>query len=135
MTANLKQRFSSKQQFVLREAVMNQDWRIMVNYGAIRSGKTYVDNFIFFIELYHAAQIAKAHNIAKPLYILAGASSKSIETNVLTEIFNTFGIEFHFDKHNSFQYKFRNLPAINVIQIFTQSIAGLSSLRSTFNCG
>ena len=129
MTINLSKKFSPKQQQILREVVTNPDWRIMVNYGAIRSGKTYVDNFIFFIELYHAAQIAKAHNIAKPLYILAGASSKSIETNVLTEIFNTFGIEFHFDKHNSFQYKFRNLPAINVIQIFTQSIAGLKSAR------
>nr|WP_204120295.1 PBSX family phage terminase large subunit [Levilactobacillus wangkuiensis] len=121
--------FNPKQVLVLQQELLNKNWKLMINYGAVRSGKTYVDNFIFLLETRYAARLAKQLGVAHPLYILAGVSSKSIYNNILIELANTFGLQFKFDKHNSFQIKFNGLPPVTVVQAFTGSIAGLGSVR------
>lgn len=131
----LNKLFTPKQIEVLQQELLNPKWKLMVNYGAVRAGKTYVDNFVFLFELRHAAMVAQNKDMAHPLYILAGVSSKSIYNNVLTEIANTFGLEFKFDKHNSFQVKFNGLPPVTVVQAFTGSIAGLGAIRGMTSTG
>lgn len=126
---DLKQMFTDKQLQVLHQELHNPKWKLMINYGAVRAGKTFVDNFVFLFEVRHAALVAKQQGIAHPLYILAGVSSKSIYNNVLTEITNTFGLIFKFDKHNSFQLKFSGLPPVTIVQTFTGSISGLGAIR------
>lgn len=121
--------FTKKQQDVIRQELEDPKWKLMINYGAVRAGKTFVDNFVFLFEIRHAAMVAQNQGINHPLYILAGVSSKSISNNVLTEIINTFGMKFKFDKHNSFQIKFNGLPAVTVVQTFTGSISGLGAVR------
>jgi len=126
---SLGQIFTPKQQRVWQEALHNKDWSLMVNFGAIRAGKTFIDNFIFLYEIKRVAKIAKEQEIRKPLYILAGVSSKSIFDNVLTELTNVFGLTFKFDRHNSFQIKFPGYPAVTIVQTFTGSISGLGAIR------
>ncbi|MCT3565302.1 PBSX family phage terminase large subunit [Levilactobacillus brevis] len=125
----LSRLFTPKQMTVLRQELTNKEWKLMINYGAVRSGKTYVDNFVFLLETRYAARLAKQLGVAHPLYILAGVSSKSIYNNILVELANTFGLQFQFDKHNSFQIKFNGLPPVTVVQAFTGSIAGLGAVR------
>ena len=115
--------YAPKQQEVLRAAV-NRDWRFIINHGAKRSGKTVIDNDLFLMELRRVRKLADAANVAKPMYILAGYSSKSIQDNILQELTNKYGIEFRFDKHNSFE-----LFGVKVVQTFTGSIAGLGAIR------
>ncbi|AYE38379.1 hypothetical protein D1B17_06910 [Companilactobacillus zhachilii] len=100
----------------------------MVNYGAVRAGKTFVDNFVFLPDVRHA-EVAQGQGVLHPQYILAGVSSKTIQNNALNEIENTFGLKFHFDKHNSFEIKFPVLPAMRIVQAFTGTIAGLVAIR------
>ena len=64
------------------------------------------------------------------MYILAGYSSKSIQNNVLQELSNKYGIEFKFDKHNSFK-----LFGVKVVQTFTGSISGLGAIRGMTSFG
>ncbi|MFC6180337.1 terminase large subunit domain-containing protein [Lactiplantibacillus daowaiensis] len=129
IAVKLDKLFNPKQMQVIKQELTSQEWKLMINYGAVRSGKTFVDNFVFLFEVRHAAEVAKRLKIAEPLYILAGVSSKSIYNNILVELRNTFGLTFKFDKHNSFAVKFSGLPPVTVVQAFTGSIAGLGSVR------
>lgn len=94
--------YSKKQQEVLRYAMQN-DFFMLVNHGAKRSGKTILDNDIFLYELKRVKAMADRMGILCPQYILAGADLSSIKRNVLNEITNRYGIEFQFDKSNRFR--------------------------------
>src|SRR5699024_7874634 len=124
-----------KQLNVLDQVVNDSTWNLMINYGAVRAGKTFVDNFVFLLDVRHAAEIAQGQGVLHPQYILGGVSSKTIQNNVLNEIENTFGLSFHFDKHNSFEIKFPNLPGVKIVQAFTGSIAGLGAIRGMTSYG
>ncbi|GAY74266.1 PBSX family phage terminase large subunit [Lentilactobacillus kosonis] len=121
--------FTAKQVHVLDQELNNPDWRLMINYGAVRAGKTFVDNFVFLYEVRHAAEVAKRLGKKHPQYILAGVSSKSIEDNILTEIMETFGLSFKFDQYGSFKITFPHLPGVKVVKIHTGSISGLGAVR------
>lgn len=82
---------------------INKDFWILVLHGAKRAGKTVADNDIFLQELIRVRGTADRLGIAEPQYILAGNSLGTLERNVLTEIRNKYGIEFHFDKFNRFK--------------------------------
>lgn len=125
----IKALFTAKQVQVLNQELNNHAWDLMINYGAVRSGKTYVDNFVFLYEVRHAAEVAKQQHKHHPMYILAGVSSKSIQNNILNEITETFGITFKFDVHHAFTIGFPGLPPVKIIQAFTGTIAGLGSIR------
>jgi len=53
--------------------------------------------------LFTPKQLSVKHNV-----YLSGGISKAIANNVLNELRNVFGLDFQFDKHNSFQFTFRD---------------------------
>jgi len=101
-----------------------EDWFILINHGAVRAGKTQLDNDLFLNELIRVKELAAKEGVDEPMYILGGVSSGTLETNVLQEITNKYGIEFKFDKYNNFK-----LFGVKVIQTATGTIAGLKSIR------
>ena len=127
--ADLRNVFTEKQVEVLHQFTDNKDWKLMINSGAVRAGKTFVDNFLFLLAVRHAAEIANEQHKPFVQFILAGASSKTIQSNILDELKTTFDLEFKFDKHGSFQVKFPKLPPVKVVMAYTKSIAGLASIR------
>lgn len=122
--------YTSKQIDVMKTVLQRNDWRLLINYGAVRSGKTVIDNDIFLMELRRIRAVANKLDIDEPMYILAGYSSKSLQNNVLQELANKYGIDFQFDKHGSFK-----LFGVKVVQTFTGSIAGLGAIRGMTSFG
>lgn len=97
----IDQLYHPKQQEVLRRA-LHQDYFMLINHGAKRSGKTIVDNDLFLFELRRAKRNAAAAGIQNPQYILAASDLGSIHRNVLNELSGKYGLEFQFDKYNRF---------------------------------
>ena len=89
----LAKHFTLKQQMVLSQFVNNHYWNLMINYGAVRSGKTVANNYCFILSLLKVRELAKRNRIKDPLYILAGTSKKNIFNNVLNPLFNEFGLD------------------------------------------
>lgn len=96
----------------------------MILNGAVRSGKTYIDNFLFIYELRRVAKLAKKLGDKHPQFILAGASSGSIYNNVIAELARQFGIDLKPDRHNHY-----HLFGIDIVPVYTESIAGLAGAR------
>lgn len=120
--------YSERQIEVLKK--YKQGFRLMINYGAKRSGKTVIDNDLFLMELRAVRKRADAKKIREPQYILAGVSSKTIEQNILNPLRNKYGIEFKFDKHGNF-----TLFGVKVILAYTGSIGGLGAIRGLTSFG
>ncbi len=93
--------YHPKQLEVMKFAMTN-DYFMLINHGAKRTGKTILDNDLFLYELRRVRKIANELNIPLPQYILAGADLGAIQRNVLNELTNKYDIEFKFDKHNRF---------------------------------
>ena len=101
--------------------MIGESWLIT---GAVRAGKTQIDNDLFLLELKRVRKIADELGVDEPMYILAGVSSKTIQNNILQELTNKYGIDFHFDKHGSF-----TLFGVKCVTAFTGSISGLGAIR------
>lgn len=114
---------TNKQADVLGE-LAKEDWFIAILHGAIRSGKTFVNNIQFLLEVRRVAEQAKKQNIQSPMYIIAGYSMSSIQDNILNELSNTFGLEFKFDKYNAFM-----LMGVKIIQTTHGNIQGIGRIR------
>ncbi|WP_283696904.1 PBSX family phage terminase large subunit [Clostridium perfringens] len=93
--------YHAKQLEVLKFAMTN-DYFMLINHGAKRTGKTILDNDLFLYELRRVRKIADKLKIKLPQYILAGADLGALQRNVLNELTNKYDIEFKFDKHNRF---------------------------------
>ena len=102
MSKNLNKLYSPLQQDVLKFSI-NNDFFMLINHGAKRSGKTVVDNDLFLLELKRVRREADKAGVPLPQYILAGADLSAIRRNVLNELTNKYNIEFKFDKSNRFQ--------------------------------
>ncbi|WP_312506926.1 PBSX family phage terminase large subunit [Lysinibacillus sp.] len=120
---NLDKIYTPKQQDIYRRCV-NDDWFMLINHGAKRSGKTVLNNDLFIQELLHVRQIADKFRIDTPQYILAGATLGTIQQNILTELTNKYGIQFTFDKLNNF-----TLFGVYVIQCGHSTIGHLGKIR------
>ena len=120
---NLNKLYTPKQIEILKRT-NTSDFFILGLHGAKRTGKTVINNDIFLRELRRVRMIADKLNIKEPMYILAGVSSKTIQNNVLQELYNRYELEIKFDKHNSF-----TLFGVKVVQAFTGTIAGLGGIR------
>ena len=94
--------YTPKQLDTFRFAV-NNDYFMLINHGAKRTGKTVLDNDLFLYELRRIKRIAAEQGVENPQYILAGADLGAINRNILIELSNKYGIEFHFDKFNRFK--------------------------------
>lgn len=92
--------------------------------GAVRSGKTFIDNVIFIFELKRVAEMAKERGVKNPRYILAGATSGSIFNNVISELLNQFGLDLKTDRHGHY-----HLFGVEIIPIYTKSVTGLAAAR------
>ncbi|MEY8536760.1 PBSX family phage terminase large subunit, partial [Blautia pseudococcoides] len=99
---SINQLYSPKQQSVLKFA-MNNDYFMLINHGAKRSGKTVLDNDLFLYELLRVRRITEALGVALPQYILAGSDLGAINRNILNELTNKYGLEFQFDRFNRFK--------------------------------
>lgn len=121
--------YSPKQEEVMR-AYHNEDFYILINTGGIRSGKTVVNNDIFLNEVMRVSVYAKENNIKTPMYILAGATSGTLYTNVLLELTNKYGIEFKFDRYGNFM-----LFGVLIVTTHTGNIGGLRSIRGMESYG
>lgn len=120
---NLDAIYTKKQQEIYRRCV-NGDFFMLINHGAKRSGKTVLNNDLFLQELMRVRQNADDQGIAKPMYILSGATLGTIQNNILNELTNKYGITFSFDKHNNF-----TLFGVYVIQAGHSTIAHLDKIR------
>lgn len=120
---NLNKLYTPKQIEILKRT-NTSDFFILGLHGAKRTGKTVINNDIFLRELRRVRKIADQLKIKEPMYILAGVSSKTIQNNVLQEIYNRYQLDIKFDKHNSF-----TLFGVKVVQAFTGTIAGLGGIR------
>lgn len=102
MMTGISSLYSPLQQQVLKFSV-NNDFFMLINHGAKRSGKTIVDNDLFLFELKRVRREADKAGVPLPQYILAASDLSAIRRNVLNELTNKYGIAFKFDKSNRFQ--------------------------------
>lgn len=120
----------SEKQIEVLNAVINDKWFINILHGAKRAGKTKIDNDTFLFELRRVRRIADDIGVKEPMYILAGVSSATIQKNVLQELYNDYGIEPKYDKHNNF-----TLLGVKVVQAYTGNIGGVKSIRGMTSFG
>lgn len=121
--------FTPKQKQVVH-AYLNEDFKYMILAGAVRSGKTYIDNFLFLMDLRRAKQLAEKSGDKHPQYILAGYSSGTIYNNVISSLEKQFGFDLRTDRHGHY-----NLFGIDIVPAFTGSIRGLGSIRGMTSYG
>ena len=115
--------YHDKQLSILKRA-LREDWYMMINHGAVRAGKTQLDNDLFLMELRRAKKNALKDGVKKPMYILGATSAGALQTNILKELTEKYGIDFKFDKHGNF-----TLFGVYVVTTFTGTVAGLRSIR------
>lgn len=120
---NLSALYTDKQINILK-ATERRDWFMLINHGAKRTGKTILNNDLFLRELMKVRKTADEEGVETPQYILAGATLGTIQKNVLIELTNKYGIEFKFDKYNSF-----NLFGVQVVQTGHSKVSGIGAIR------
>lgn len=125
----LNQILTHKQKQVLH-SYLHDDWKIMILSGAFRAGKTVMNNYIFVMELKRIAKLAKSRKDPHPQYILAGYSSNSIYTNVISAIESYFGITMKTDRHGHY-----HLFGVDIVPSYTGSIRGVGSIRGMTSYG
>lgn len=101
-----------------------QSFKIMILSGAVRTGKTVIDNDIFLMELQRVKELATKMGIDEPIYILAGYSSTTITNNVLNPLENKYNLTFKFDKNGAF-----HLFGVKIVMAYTGNERGVSSIR------
>src|SRR5690625_1128241 len=129
LMTRLNRVFTPKQQDIYNRCV-NDDFFMLINYGAKRSGKTLPNNDLFLRELLRVRNNARKLGIEKPMYIVTGATLGTIQNNVLNEIYNKYGLEFKFDKFNNF-----TLFGVYCIQVGHSTIAHLEKVRGMTSFG
>lgn len=111
-------------------AYLTKPFKIMILNGAVRSGKTYIDNFLFIYELRRVSRLAKKLDDKHPQFILAGTTSGAIYNNVVSELSRQFGLDLKPDKHNHY-----HLFGVDIVPVYTASIAGLAGARGFTSYG
>ena len=122
----LNKHFTEKQQMVLKQFFNNPHWSLMINYGAVRSGKTIANNYCFILSLVSIRKQADKDGVKDPLYILAGTSKKNIYNNVLNPLFNDFDLVPEQDSVGNL-----HLFGVTIVLAYTGTIAGLRGIRGS----
>ena len=120
----------TEKQIAVLKSYLHDDWKYLILSGAVRSGKTYIDNYIFLLEMKRVSELAKKSGEVNPKYILAGYSNGSIYNNVISELTNTFGIEPKFDRHGHF-----HIFGVEVVPAYTGSSRGVGAIRGMTSFG
>lgn len=116
--------YLAPKQLEVLHTYLHDDFDMLVLTGAIRSGKTFIDNLLFIFELRRVAEMAKANHDKHPQYILAGASSDTISKNVIISCENQFGINFKLDRHGHY-----SLFGVDITPVSTKTLGGLAGAR------
>ena len=122
----------TKKQIEVLQSYLNDDWKYLILNGAVRAGKTVIDNYLFLLELKRIKQLAEREKEPHPhpQYILAGYSSNSIYTNVISSIENQFGIVMNTDRHGHY-----HLFGIDIVPAYTGSVRGIGAIRGMTSYG
>lgn len=120
---------TNKQQQVLN-SYLHDDWKFLILTGAFRAGKTIMNNYLFIMELKRIARLSIQRKDPHPQYILAGYSSNSIYTNVISAIESYFGITMKTDRHGHY-----HLFGIDIVPSYTGSICGVGFIRGMTSYG
>lgn len=120
---------TNKQQQVLN-SYLHDDWKFFILTGAFRAGKTIMNNYLFIMELKRIARLSIQRKDPHPQYILAGYSSNSIYTNVISAIESYFGITMKTDRHGHY-----HLFGIDIVPSYTGSIRGVGFIRGMTSYG
>lgn len=127
--SNLNAIYTDKQQEIYKRC-NDEDWFLLINHGAKRTGKTILNNDLFLKELMRIKRIARQYDIRKPMYILSGATMSTISNNIITELNNRYGIDIKFDKYNNF-----TLFGVYVVQVGHSTISHLEKIRGMTSYG
>ncbi|QFG72777.1 PBSX family phage terminase large subunit [Limosilactobacillus frumenti] len=125
----LRNLLTEKQEQVLKSYV-NDNWTYLILSGAVRSGKTYIDNYLFLLELKRIAKLAKERKDPHPQYILAGYSSNTIFTNVINSLASQFWIDLPVDRHGHY-----SLFGVDIVPAYTGSARGMNAIRGMTSYG
>lgn len=120
----------TNKQIQVLKSYLNDDWKYMILSGAVRSGKTFIDNYIFMLELRRVHKMALQDGTTNPKYILAGYSNGTIYNNVISELENTFGIEVNYDRRGHF-----HLFGVEIVPAYTGSVRGIGGIRGMTSYG
>lgn len=112
------------------QSYLNDDWKYLILNGAVRAGKTVIDNYLFLLELKRIKKLAEIEKEPHPQYILAGYSSNSIYTNVISSLENQFGIVMKTDRHGHY-----HLFGIDIVPAYTGSVRGIGAIRGMTSYG
>lgn len=129
MTAKLTNLFTEKQAMAIK-TYLNDDFRMMILTGAIRSGKTFINNYLFVMDLKRASQLAEKLDDKHPQYILAGYSSGTIYNNIISSISTQFGLDLKPDKHGHY-----HLFGMDIVPAYTGNSRGLGAIRGMTSYG
>ena len=124
------QNLMTPKQMEVLSSYLYGDWKYLILSGAVRSGKTYIDNYLFLLELRRVYQLAKRRHDPKPQYILAGYSSNTIYTNVISSLQSQFGMELPVDRHGHY-----SLFGVDVVPAYTGSARGMNAIRGMTSYG
>lgn len=126
---SLSDLYTKKQLEILKRS-RSDDWFMMINHGAVRAGKTKLDNDLFIFELIRAKENAKRDDVTKPMYILGATSAGTLNSNILMDIEDKYQVNFKFDRYGNFTFM-----GVYVVTTFTGSIAGVRSIRGMTSYG
>lgn len=120
----------TKKQIKVLQSYLNDDWKYLILNGAVRAGKTVIDNYLFLLELKRIKKLAEIEKEPHPQYILAGYSSNSIYTNVISSLENQFGIVMKTDRHGHY-----HLFGTDIVPAYTGSVRGIGAIRGMTSYG
>lgn len=120
----------TKKQIKVLQSYLSDDWKYLILNGAVRAGKTVIDNYLFLLELKRIKKLAEIEKEPHPQYILAGYSSNSIYTNVISSLENQFGIVMKTDRHGHY-----HLFGIDIVPAYTGSVRGIGTIRGMTSYG
>lgn len=84
------------------------NYKINILQGAVRSGKSYITNFLFLSRLE-----GKSGDV-----VLSGFTSNTIKKNVVSDLQNILNVEFKFNKNSFGEYFVINLPKFKRLKFF-----------------
>ncbi|WP_259716443.1 PBSX family phage terminase large subunit [Weissella confusa] len=116
--------FLTKKQIQTIGFLARDDWNMMINHGGVRAGKTFIDNLMFLYEIERVRKLANAQGIGTPMYIMSGATAKTIENNIIQPLGEVFGIYPTYDRFNNLYIR-----GVKIVLAYHGSISGLQSIR------
>ena len=116
--------FLTKKQIQTIGFLARDDWNMMINHGGVRAGKTFIDNLMFLYEIERVSKIASRQGISTPMYIMSGATAKTIENNIIQPLGEAFNIYPTADKYNNLYIR-----GVKIVLAYHGSISGLQSIR------